>query len=118
MTEGGQPAGELCNWSLEWTPVDTDDDERDGRRRSRARGEPDQLSRCRPTHPNKDDGGCLSLPPRSLVAISLAFLPHHLPLNSPHLSLSCLPIMPPKDTSPPVAVVQVSAFYDGQTVRD
>lgn len=32
----------------------------------------------------------------------------------PHLSLGSLPIMPPKDTSPPVGVVQVSQLYDGQ----
>lgn len=25
--------------------------------------------------------------------------------------------MPPKDTSPPVGIVQVSQFYDGQTVH-
>jgi hypothetical protein len=55
---------------------------------------------------------------KTSVAISLALLPHHLSLGGPHLSLGSLLIMPPKDTSPPVAVVQVSGPYDGQTVRD
>jgi hypothetical protein len=61
-------------------------------------------------------GRSLALP--HSVTISLAFLPHHLSPNSPHLSLGSLPSMSPKDTSPPIGVVQVSQPYDGQTVHD
>lgn len=48
----------------------------------------------------------------------LACFPPSSSPNSPHLSLSSLPAMPPKDTSPPVGIVQVSQPYDGQTVHN